>query len=82
MKRSEERLLFGPAAILSLRRASELLPIADHEARELIEDAGIIRRLAGRRVVVWSDCIALCEFEQERQERSSAPPVRLKRSPL
>lgn len=71
MKTSEARLLLGSAALLSVEQAAELLPIRDSEARKLIEEAGIVRRLAGRRVVRWADCVDLAV-----PERSAGAPSR------
>ena len=78
MKPSEARLLLGPAALLSVEQAAILLPLRDGEARRLLEDAGIIRRLAGRRVVLWSDAVALAvpEAEKQAQPAPAARPLR------
>ncbi len=59
MKRGQSRLQLGSSALLSVAVAAELLPMRDSEARALIEGAGIVRHLGGRRVVLWADCIAL-----------------------
>ena len=80
--RDLDRLILGASALLSISRAAELLPVSDAEARRLIEDAGIIRRLAGRRVVLWSEVVSLAVPEQERRERRPAPSRRLKRADL
>ena len=69
MRRAEERLHLGPAAVVSVSRAAELLPIKDSEAKLLIESAGIVRRLGGKRVVHWADCMALAELEEQVRVR-------------
>ena len=78
MRRAEERLYLGPAAVVSVSRAAELLPIKDSDARSLIERTGIVRRLGGKRVVLWADCIALAELE-EQGPVLNAPSRKLRR---
>lgn len=80
MKPSEARLLLGPASLLSVEQAAELLPIRDSDARKLIEEAGIVRRLAGRRVVTWHDCLALAKPERPAEARPSRPVRRLRQA--
>ncbi len=46
-KRSTERLQLGPAAVLSVSRAAELLPVGDDRARSWMHYAGLIRDLGG-----------------------------------
>lgn len=75
MKPAEARLLLGEAALLSVERAAELLPIRDAEARRLIEEAGIVRRLKGRRVCRWADCLALA-VPENRSAQGNARSVR------
>ena len=82
MKPSDARLLLGPAALLSVEQAASLLPVRDGEARRLIEDAGIIRRLAGRRVVLWADAVALALPESTDKQERARPAPRLKRAKL
>jgi len=81
MTRALERLALGRAALLSVARAAELMPMRDSEARDAIEAAGIVRRLGGRRVVLWSDCIELARLEAEPLEKLRVRP-RLKRGTL
>jgi len=76
---SEARLLLGPAALLSVEKAAELLPIRDAEARKLIEDSGIVRRLAGRRCVLWSEAVALAVPEAPHPTEPVGPVRRLRR---
>jgi len=73
VKPSEARLLLGPACLLSVERAAELLPIRDSEARKLIEESGIVRRLAGRRTVRWDDCLSLAKLEQPAEPERPRP---------
>ena len=51
------RLVVSPGAILSLQKASELLPIAERDARRWLRRCGLVRDLAGRPVVVWQEVI-------------------------
>lgn len=56
--RRELRVLLGGAAILSVSEAAAWLPIGDHRARRWFREAGLIRRLDGKEVVIWSDVLA------------------------
>ena len=79
----EARLALGRAAVLPVSRAAALLPLRDSEAREAIEAAGIVRLLAGKRVVVWGDVLdCVLTAEQEREPAPNPRPTRLPRSPL
>ena len=82
MKPPEDRLALGSAALLSVARAVELMPVRDADARKLIEDAGIVRRLAGRRVVRWGDCEALARLEKEPTADKARPVRGLRRGQL
>lgn len=73
MSASKDRLVLGGAALLSIERAAELLPMRDAEARATIEASGIVRRLGGRRVVLWSDCLTLAQPEADAVK----PPTKL-----
>lgn len=55
--RRELRLLLGSAAILTPRQAAEMLPVADADALDWLEQHGLIRYMAGRKVVVWGDVV-------------------------
>ena len=79
MKPAEKRLLLGADALLSIEAAAELLPVRDSDARALIERSGIVRRLAGRRVCRWRDCLALAELEQEPTRGGQVRQLRRKR---
>ena len=57
MSAAEDRLRLGVAAVLSVGRAAELLPLRDADARALIRQADIVRYLDGREVVVWGDVL-------------------------
>ncbi len=73
MKLADRRLLLGPTAVLSIETAATLLPIRDADARRLIEQAGIIRDLDGKRVVLWGDCAELAELRSTRPARRRSP---------
>jgi hypothetical protein len=78
-----ERLNLGRAAVLSISRTASLLPVRDADARRLIEEAGIVRLIGGKRCCVWGDVIdCVLVPEQERERRPAAPPMRLKRAKL
>ncbi len=55
------RLIVSPGAVRSLQQATELLPIADRDARAWLRRRGLVRDLSGRSVVVWADVIAALE---------------------
>jgi len=76
MTAGNDRLNLGSAALLSVARAAELMPMRDAEARAAIEAAGIVRLLGGRRVVLWADCIELARPEGEPEPNR---PVRRSR---
>ena len=56
-QRDQDRLAQGGAAILSVRRAAELLPIADAAGRAWLRQQGLVRSLDGADVVVWADVV-------------------------
>ena len=82
MSSSKDRLALGRDALLSVGHAAELMPIRDCEARKLIEGAGIVRRLAGRRVVRWGDCVDLARPEREPTTDTPRPVRGLRRVKL
>ena len=51
------RLALGPAALLSLSDAAGLMPMGDAAAKRWMQEQGIVRDLAGRRVVIWGDVL-------------------------
>mgnify|MGYP007046922749 CR=1 FL=1 len=67
--RNLERLLVSPGAILSLEKASELLPIAKRDARTWLRQRGLVRDLEGRDVVVWADVIAALQAPTEARPK-------------
>jgi len=81
-KPADARLMQGLAALHSLNRTLELLPIRERDALELLESSGCIRRLAGRRVVLWADAVALARPEQEPEVSIQPTAARLKRIKL
>lgn len=56
-QRDQDRLTQGGAAVLSVRRAAELLPIGDAAGRAWLRREGLVRRLEGADVVVWADVL-------------------------
>ena len=61
-----QRLMVSPAAIISLNKAAQLLPLAARDARAWLRRNGLVRDIDGRAVVVWADVV---DFVR-------APPVR------
>lgn len=43
--------------MLSVVHAVELLPLAEADARRWLQERGLVRDLAGRRVVIWGDVL-------------------------
>lgn len=72
--RHQERLALGSAAVFSLLRAAELLPIADSEARVWLRREGLVRLLGDKEVVVWGEVV-----ERLRGPDPPAPVVRCAR---
>lgn len=59
------RGLQGRAAVLTVARAVVLLPYRDSEARLLIERSGVVKTVAGRRILVWGQLLdALDELDE------------------
>lgn len=54
--------------VLSVRKASERLPVRTQDARAWLRREGLISELAGREVVVWSDVL-----ERLRQSTPARP---------
>lgn len=55
--RAAARRELGAAAVLPVVRAVELLPLAEADARRWLTEQGLVRDLAGRRVVIWGDVL-------------------------
>lgn len=68
-----DRLALGSAAVVSVERASELLPIARGRARQWLHDRGLVVQLAGRPVVVWGDVLEALRAEHTRPKRRPRP---------
>ena len=78
--RDQARLAQGDAALFSLNRAAELLPLGDGEARAWLEARGLVRHVNGRPVVRWRDVLeALCDGAPPALVPPSTPPVNLPR---
>jgi hypothetical protein len=75
--RHRERVLMGSGAVLSLAEAAALLPLADSDARQWLVGRGVVRSLAGRSVVRWSD--VLDELGRGDDEPSMRPLATLRR---
>ena len=79
--RTTARLMLGIAAIFSLNKAAELLPWADSDARQWLEDRGLVCHVNGRTVVRWRDVLeALGDGEPVKpvpERRDPLPRVRL-----
>jgi hypothetical protein len=56
--RYEGRTALGDAAVFSLNKAAELLPIGDSEARAWLKESGLVRSVNGRPVVLWRDVLS------------------------
>jgi len=54
---AQERLQLGEAAVLSLHRAAELLPLCTKTARQWLRDQGLVFKLADKDVVIWGDAL-------------------------
>jgi hypothetical protein len=75
-----DRLVVSPGAVLSEAEAVRLLPVRDGDARAWLRQRGLIRYLAGRPVVVWSQVIAALDGDQRPEPRratTTLPRVRL-----
>ena len=55
--RHNSRLRLGEAAVLPVPQAIALLPLADKEARDWLEENNLVHQLRGRRVVIWGDVL-------------------------
>ena len=79
--RDQARLALGDAALLSLNRTAELMPVGDTEARAWLEARGLVRHVNGRPVVRWRDVLeALGDGEPVKpfsERRDPLPRVRL-----
>lgn len=73
--RARARLALGPAAVLSIADAVELLPWRDAEARAWLEARGLILRLPDLPgpCVVWGDVL---EALRQREVQEAARPPR------
>ena len=65
-----DRLALRRAAVFSISRAAELLPVRDGKARRWLRDRRLIRKLAGRSVVVLGGRAGRAG---RRQPRTAAP---------
>jgi hypothetical protein len=88
VKAADRRLTLGVAAVISVAEAAALLPFADAEARRWLQAQGLVRELAGRRVVRWLDVVFHPDLGGVPTEAGAMPPpppaprARLARTPL
>ncbi len=86
VKAADRRLTLGVAAVISVAEAAALLPFADAEARRWLHAQGLVRELAGRRVVRWLDVVFHPDLggvpTDAEPAPAPAPRVRLARTPL
>lgn len=53
-----DRLIVSPGALLTVQRTVELIPVGTHaERRAWLREHGLVRYIAGRPVVRWSDVL-------------------------
>ena len=72
--RHNSRLRLGEAAVLPVPQAIALLPLADKEARDWLEENQLILHLRGRRVVIWGDVLRqLKSSDQASFSRHQSP---------
>lgn len=72
-EREAARLLLGMASVLSPRRAAELLPWRDSEARRWLRAQGLILTVGGRELVIWGDVLEALRREADGPE--DPPPT-------
>lgn len=81
--RNAFRLALGEAAVFSLNKAAELLPLGDGEARAWLEARGLVRHVNGRPIVRWRDVLealddgALAALVPPSPSPANLPRVRL-----
>jgi len=78
---AQDRLAMGASAVLTVAEAARRLPIHRSRALEWLEDHGLIKTLAGSRVVIWGDildCLAEAEAVVEHRRLRSPAPGRIK----
>ena len=78
-KRDTERLGLGADALITLRRAAELLPGSDKENRSVIDAAGLVRKHSKRQLVRWGDVVELFQTDgrlADLDEAGIQPPTK------
>jgi hypothetical protein len=71
--RRDDRLAMGAGAVLSLKDAASMLPLADQEARAWLHERNLVCSIRGRRLVVWADVL-----EALRNDEPTTPTGRLR----
>ncbi len=74
--RHQHRLAQGAAAVLSEAQAVALLPMNDGEARRWLRRSGLVRKLEGRRVVVWGSVPEAIKSGDDGPTASARPRVK------
>ncbi len=86
VRAADRRLALGVAAVFSVAEAAAQLPLADAEARRWLQAQGLVRVLAGRRVVRWLDVVFHPDLggapTDAEPAPAPAPRARLARTPL
>ena len=78
--RDRERLRQGVGAVLTVRRAAELLPLNDADARRWLREKRLVRVVLGTEVVVWAEVLeALSSSSGSTGDSPPAPPARKRR---
>ena len=72
----QAREALGRDAVFSVRRAAELLPVRDSNARKWIRDKGLIRLIEGQEVVIWGDVLDALSVAQPATRRAPRAPAR------
>jgi len=68
------RLLVSPGAVLPLRAAAGLLPLADRDAVAELHRRGLVREFAGRRIVVVGEILDSLRTTGDRHSKLRALP--------
>lgn len=76
-----DRLQQGTGAVLSARRAAELLPIATTDAMAWLEERGLVRQLGPARVVCWGDVLQALREDVHLTQTVDVIPLRRRQDP-
>ena len=81
-QRAQARLALGGAAVLPVREAAALLPMADARARDWLHRKDLIRDMDGKSVVVWGDVLDVLRDDDEPGGPAPVPCHNVPRTPL